>query len=138
MPWEGMRNVFRAVIVDHTTEETATRIAIADGPELIVPFVNRANGTRVVVEVRADDILLARQPIGGLSARNQIAATVERVVRRGTDAEAVIRTGAVTWLVSLVAPAVEQLELSPGAAVQMIVKARSCHIVTDDAPSPHV
>jgi molybdate transport system ATP-binding protein len=137
-PWEGMRNVFRAVIVDHTTEETATRIAIADGPELIVPFVNRANGTRVVVEVRADDILLARQPIGGLSARNQIAATVERVVRRGTDAEAVIRTGAVTWLVSLVAPAVEQLELSPGAAVQMIVKARSCHIVTDDAPSPHV
>ena len=137
IPWDGIRNVFPADVVNHSTEQAATRVAIADGPELIVPLVNRASGTRVVVEVRADDILLARQPIGGLSARNQIAATVERIVPRGTDAEAIVRTGAITWLVSLVAPAVEQLELSPGVSVQLIIKARSCHILTDDAPSPH-
>jgi molybdate transport system ATP-binding protein len=63
---------------------------------------------------------------------------VERIVPRGTDAEAIVRTGAITWLVSLVAPAVEQLELSPGVSVQLIIKARSCHIFTDDVPTPHV
>ncbi len=102
--WDSMRNVFPAQIVNHATEQTATQVAINGGPELIVPFIDRGCGTRVVVEVRGDDILLARQPIGGLSARNQIAGTVERIVPRGADAEVVARTGEVTWLVSLVAP----------------------------------
>jgi molybdate transport system ATP-binding protein len=134
--WDSIRNVYPARIVDHSAGQTATRIEVAGGPDLIVPFVDRARGTGVVVEVRADDILLARQPIGGLSARNQIAATVERIVPRGADAEAVIRTGAITWLVSLTAPAVEQLELKPGAAVHLIIKARSCHIRhSDNSPS---
>ena len=73
-----------------------------DGPELIVPFLDRSLGTRVVVEIRADDILLARQPLGGLSARNQIAGIVERIIPHGPDAEAVVRTGGLTWIVSLV------------------------------------
>ena len=82
-----------------------------------------------MVEIRADDILLARQPLGGLSARNQIAGTVERIVPHGPDAEAVVRTGGLTWIVSLVAPAVEQLELVPGTSVHLIVKARSCRVI---------
>ena len=82
-----------------------------------------------MIEIRADDILLARQPVGGLSARNQIPGTVERIIRHGADAEAVVRTGGLTWIVSLVSPAVEQLGLEPGSPIQMIVKARSCHIV---------
>ncbi len=85
----------------------------------------------MLVEIRADDILLARHPIDGLSARNQIPGTVERIVPHGPEAEAVVRTGDLTWIVSLVAPAVEQLDLKPGAEVQMIVKARSCHVLDD-------
>ena len=37
---------------------------------------------------------------------------VERIVRHGPEAEVVVRTGELTWIVSLVAPAVEQLDLS--------------------------
>ncbi len=85
----------------------------------------------MLVEIQADDILIARHAIDGLSARNQIPGTIERIVPHGPEAEAVIRTGGLDWIVSLVAPAVEQLGLMPGANVHMIVKARSCHVLED-------
>ena len=127
--WEGVRNVFPACVVNHSPEQGASRLELDNGPELIIPFLDRPHGTRVLVEIRADDILLGRQPIGGLSARNQVPGIVERIVPHGTDAEVVVRTGPLTWIVSLVAPTVEQLGLAPGTAVHLIVKARSCHVI---------
>jgi len=101
---------------------------------LIVPYLAAEPGTPVVVQVRAEDILLARGPISGLSAQNLIPGKVERVISHGPEAEALIRTGDVTWIVSLVAPAVEQLALSPGQNVHMIIKARSCHAAPGSPP----
>jgi len=86
----------------------------------------------VLLEVRADDIILARQPIAGLSARNQLAGLVERIVHHGPEAEACVRTGGLTWIVSLTAPAVDQLELAAGSQVQMIVKSRSCRVSVEE------
>jgi molybdate transport system ATP-binding protein len=127
--FEGVRNVFPARIESHAPEHGASRLQLDDGPELIVPFLDRPPGSRLLVAIRADDILLARRPTGGLSARNQIAGTIERIVPHGPEAEAIVRTGGLAWIVSLVAPAVEQLELKPGASVHLIIKARSCHIM---------
>ena len=135
--WEGVRNVFPARVLNHSPEQGASNIELDDGPELIVPFLDMLPGARALVEIRADDILLARQSLSGLSARNQIAGTVLRIVPHGPEAEAVIRTGGLTWIVSLVAPALEQLELAPGSSVHLIVKARSCHVVRDDPISPN-
>ncbi len=107
MAWEGICNVFPAAIAFHSPEQRATHLKLDGGPELIVPFLDRSLGTRAVVEVRADDILLARQPLGGLSARNQIAGVVERIIPHGPDAEAVVRTDKLSWIVSVVTPAVD-------------------------------
>jgi molybdate transport system ATP-binding protein len=136
MAWEGVCNVFPAIVAGHSPEQRATHLRLDQGPELIVPFLDRSLGTRVVVEIRADDILLARQPLGGLSARNQIAGIVERIIPHGPDTEAVIRTGGQTWIVSLVSPAVDQLALVPGASIHLIIKARSCHVLRDESISP--
>jgi molybdate transport system ATP-binding protein len=133
IPFEGVLNVFAARIEDHAPEHNATRLRLHDGPELVVGFLDRPEGSPLLVEIRADDILLSRHPVSGLSARNQIPGIVERIVPRGPEAEAVIRTGGLTWIVSLVAPAVAQLELAPGAAVQLIVKARSCHVTSEES-----
>jgi ABC-type molybdate transport system ATPase subunit len=94
----------------------------------------RPSGVAVLVEVRADDILLSRDPVDGLSARNRIPGTIDRIVPRGPEAEAIVRTLGITWIVSLVAPAVAQLGLEPGAGVHLIVKARSCHVIETDGP----
>jgi molybdate transport system ATP-binding protein len=138
IPFEGVLNVFSARVEDHAPEQNATRLRLDDGPELIVGFLDRPAGSTLLVEIRADDILLARHPVAGLSARNQVSGTVERIVRRGPEAEAVIRTGGLTWIVSLVEPAVAQLELDPGSEVHMIIKARSCHVIDDRDASPRV
>src|SRR5207245_2371262 len=79
-----------------------TRLCLLDGPELIVPFHGRPVGEAVMVTVRADDILLARGPIAGLSARNLIVGTVERIISHGAEAEVLVRTGGVVWIVSVV------------------------------------
>ncbi len=97
-----------------------------------MPRLSHPQGTRVLLEVRADDIILARQPIAGLSARNQFPGSVDRVVHHGLEAEAFVRTGGVTWIVSLIAPAVDQLELTAGSQVMMIVKSRSCRVSVEE------
>ena len=125
---EGVRNIFPAAIEGHARDHGETRLRLDGGPILIVPFLDRPPGTPVLAEVRAEDILLARGPVEGLSARNLIAGVVERVVPHGPEAEVLVRTGDVAWIVSVIAPAVEQLSLSPGAGVHMIIKARSCHV----------
>jgi molybdate transport system ATP-binding protein len=134
IPFEGVLNVFSGRVEGHAPEHNATLLRLDGGPELIVGFLDRPAGSPVLVEVRADDILLSRHPVDGLSARNQIPGTVERIVPRGAEAEAVIRAAGLAWIVSLVSPAVVQLELRPGADVHMIVKARSCHVI-DESPA---
>jgi molybdate transport system ATP-binding protein len=133
IPWESVRNVFPAKVITHSTAHGATHLQIDDGPELIVPYLVAECGTRLLVDIRADDILLARGLVSGLSARNQISGTVERVVSRGPDAEVIVRTGRIRWIVSLVAPAIAQLELVPGSEVQLIIKARSCRVFGADS-----
>jgi molybdopterin-binding protein len=87
----------------------------------------------VLVEVRADDIILARQPLGGLSARNQVPGIVDRIVPHGALVETTVRTGGLTWIVSLVAPAVQELQLEAGSPTHLIIKSRSCHVSLDVA-----
>ena len=124
----GVENRFAATVAHRDDGAGESVLRLADGPSLIVPRLDHPDGTPVAVRVRADDILLARGPIAGLSARNVLPGTVDRLVAHGAEAEVLVRTGGVTWIVSVVAPAVGALGLCPGAGVHMIVKARSCHV----------
>lgn len=132
-PLEGVRNLVKGVVAGHALDGGATFLRLAGGPELIVPHEARPVGSAVSVTVRADDILLAHGPIAGLSARNLIDGVVDRVVAHGTEAEVIVRTGELTWIVSVVGPAVEALGLVPGSAVQMIIKARACRVADGHA-----
>ncbi len=125
---EGLRNAIPAHVKDHSPGHGTTRLQLEQGPLLIVPFLDVEPGTAVTVEIRADEILLARGPISGLSAQNLIEGIVERIVPHGSEAEVLIRTGGVTWIVSIVAPAIDQLSLCPACSVHVIIKARSCHV----------
>ena len=44
IPFEGVRNVFPARVEDHAPEQDASRLRLDDGPELIVPFLDRPAG----------------------------------------------------------------------------------------------
>ena len=128
--WEGVRNVFPARVANHDAAHGASLLELEGGPALTVPSLHHRSGTRVLVAVRADDILLSSEPLVGLSARNQIAGHVEEIVRHGSEAEVIVRTGRLTWIVSVVEGAIEQLALLPGSRVHLIIKARSCQILS--------
>ncbi len=132
--WPSLRNVFPAVVEGHDLGERSTTVRLVDGPILVVPRLARPAGSRLWVGVRSDDVVLARGPVGAVSARNLIDGRVDRVVRHGDDAEVLVRTGGVVWVVGVVAAAVESLGLIEGAEVRMIVKARSCRALPDDPP----
>lgn len=132
---EDLRNVVRGTIERQERErgETHLRLDGAGAPVLVVPYQDRPETSVLSVSVRADDILLAREPPRGLSARNLLNGQVERVLARASDAEVLVRTGETRWIVSVVRSAVEALGLEAGAAVWLIVKARSCHVLGWDA-----
>jgi len=134
--FSGVQNRFVATVERQAEGGGETALRIDGGPALLVPALGRPVGSSVVVRVRADDILLARGPVGGLSARNILEATVDRVIPHGREAEVVVRTGGASWIVSVVAPALDALGLNAGSPVTMIFKARSCHVAPQD-PEDH-
>jgi len=129
MRLDGVRNVFLATVEAHAPEGGETRVRIEGGPALIVPYNGRPEGSALSLAVRADEILLARGPVGVLSARNVLNGTVERVVAHGAEAEVLVRTGGAAWIVSVVGSAVGALGLSPGAEATLVVKARSFRVL---------
>jgi molybdate transport system ATP-binding protein len=132
---DGLRNVFPATVAGHDPAGGEAHLRLGeDGPLLIVPYVDRPIGSRLPVAVRADDILLARGPAPGLSARNCLAGVVERILAHNSEAEVVVRTGPVAWLVSVVPSAVAALGLHPGDEVHLIIKARSCRCLIATVP----
>ncbi len=125
---EDLRNILPARVLEEMPGKLAMRLQVQNGPQLIVPHFEALAGAPVFVMVRAEDIILARGPIAGLSAQNLVAGTIERIVAHGPDAEAVVRTGGVTWIASVVTGTVEQLGLHRGQEIYMVIKARSCHV----------
>jgi molybdate transport system ATP-binding protein len=125
---EGVRNVFPARVVDHGEGREWTRLELDSGPSLTVAHVDEPPGARVDVEVDGDDVLLAAGPVAGLSARNQVQGRVEVIAVHGREAEVVVRTGELRWLVGTLASTPDVLALAPGRPVWMIIKARSVRV----------
>ena len=125
---EGVRNEFRAKVVAHAQDDGETLLELEGGPVLVVPRQSYSTSARLTVSVLAEEILLARGPVLGLSARNLLEGVVDRVIEHGAEAEVLVRTGTLVWVVSVVAPAVAALGLHAGAEVRLIIKARSCSV----------
>jgi molybdate transport system ATP-binding protein len=127
-PIADVRNLFHGQVASHDPLAGQTCIALDGGPTLIVGYRNLAIGTSVSVSIRADDVLLARGVVEGLSARNRIAGRIEQILPHDGEAEVIVRAGESRWIVSVVASAVDSLGLADGVEVVMILKARSCHV----------
>lgn len=126
---EGMSNIFPAVVASHAPDGGETHLRLIGGPTLVAPYNGKPPGTRVTVGIRADDILLARGAVQGLSARNILPGTVVRIAVHGQEAEVVVQTGSITWFVSVVTPAVKELGLVSGFEICLVIKARACYLM---------
>ncbi len=130
---DGIENLLPGRLVAHDPEAGVTQVALdREGVTVAVPLAaERVAGSGVTLVVRAEDVLVATEPVRGLSARNLFAARVVAVERVGPDAllHCALGAGAHPWLVRLTPAAVASLELAAGRDVWLAVKSHSVRVV---------
>ena len=89
-------------------------------------FQGGAVNVAIELAIRADDILLARREVRETSARNVIAGTVSEVRVEQDRAEVTVLTP-LPLRVSVTPATIRQLEITVGARVYLLIKARAIH-----------
>ncbi len=88
----------------------------------------------MTLAIRAEDVLVAAEPVRGISARNVYQARVAALERTGVDvtlrcALTEVQHPGSLWLVRITPAAVEDLALVSGATVWLAVKSHSVRFV---------
>jgi molybdate transport system ATP-binding protein len=129
----GFENIFDAT-VESVHEDRGTMMCRLSGGEtsssvlLETPLIRAQPGSRLRVGIRAGDILLATAKPEGLSARNVIAGCVISIERRDMIVSARVDCG-VEMNVHLTLAARDELQLTSGREVWLVIKTHSCHLM---------
>jgi molybdate transport system ATP-binding protein len=127
----GFENLLSGTVVDLREADGVMRVRLNESQcEMEVPLGYATAGDRVVVAIRAGDILLATAPPHGLSARNVIEGCIVALETRGTLVRARVDCG-VEFIVHLTPGATRSLELAEGRRVWLVLKTHSCHFVQE-------
>lgn len=117
--------VLEGVVARCDLSPGSAEVAVGRG-KLQVSLDQATVGARVRLQLLARDVILATQPVQGLSVRNALASTVTAV--RADDYGAVLVSvdiGGATVLARITQNALQALKLRPGDAVWTLVKAVS-------------
>jgi len=127
----GFENLLSGTVVDLREADGVMRVRLKESHcEIEVPLGYAAAGDRVLVAIRAGDILLATSQPHDLSARNIIEGKIVAMELRGTLVRARVDCG-VEFIVHVTPGAVRTLELSEGSHVWLVLKTHSCHLVEE-------
>jgi molybdate transport system ATP-binding protein len=117
----GMENVLVAQVVDAAEDRSSA--ATTSGLRLVIPAALTL-GERVCLGIRAEDVLLAADAPGRISARNVIEARVAACEGHGGDVLVTLDAGD-RLVAKVTRGAAAQLELRPGARVFAVIKAQA-------------
>jgi molybdate transport system ATP-binding protein len=126
----GFENIFNATVLAlHEDRGTMTCRLGKSAVELETPLVRADVESRLRVGVRAGDLLLATEHPRGLSARNILPGTIQRLEQRDVIVAAMVDCGGTEFEVHLTLAARDALQLSPDKAVWVVIKTHSCHLM---------
>ncbi|MGI9591251.1 MAG: molybdenum ABC transporter ATP-binding protein, partial [Myxococcota bacterium] len=116
----GLENVYEGRVAGATSFESDA------GLGLVLPLAAEP-GERICVGIRSEDVLLAADPPGRISARNALAARVTRCERNGSDVFVHLATdqGGEHLVAKITAAAAEKLALHEGMRLHAVIKAQS-------------
>ena len=123
----GTENILVGRIAGHQPDEGISVVDL-DASRIVIPRSQLAEGSRVTLGIRAEDIIISRERISRTSARNLLAGTVRHLLRDGERVELVADCG-VDLKVRITPQAERALELAPGVEIFLLIKASSCHIL---------
>ena len=117
----GLENLFAGRVLAHDAEGGVTLVGMGTGPTCrCAAGGGPCGGHAVTLAIRAEDVLVAADPVRGLSARNVYPARVTVLERTGVDITFRCALTEVpsegVWLVRVTPAAVEELALAAGAS----------------------
>jgi molybdate transport system ATP-binding protein len=127
----GFENYLTAAVQELREADGIMRARLTgSGAELELPLGYARVGDRVVVAIRAGDILLAIERPSGLSARNIFEGTIDSVEVRGATVVCRVKAGAM-FLVHVTPGALRALGIAAGKRVWLVIKTHSCQLVEE-------
>jgi len=128
----GFENIFdSAVTAINESRGTMTCRIGAGSVDLETPLVTAEIGSRLRIGIRAGDILLATECPHGLSARNVVPGTIQRLERRDGIVSANVDCSGTAFDIHLTLAAQDALELIAGKKIWVVIKTHSCHLWRD-------
>ena len=125
----GFENIFDAAIVETHADLGITTCRV-NGSELKLDCpLTTQRGERIKIGVRAGDILLSKQQIDGISARNRLRGEMIALRDGAEFVEAHINCCGVVFVAHLTRGAMRELALQPRQTVWLILKTHSCHVL---------
>jgi molybdate transport system ATP-binding protein len=125
---EEFENVLTASFAESNREAGTTRVRLASGVELLIPYVQRQANASFQIRVSADDILVATERPMSISAGNVLSGTVRKIESLDGEALLTVLAGE-EFLVRLTASAVKRLGLTENTPVYLIIKTRSFRVL---------
>jgi molybdate transport system ATP-binding protein len=126
----GFENVFDATVIAVREDRGTMTCRIGAGKlELETPLVRAEVGSHLRAGIRAGDILLATEMPRGLSARNVVPGTIQRLEARAGIVSVLVDCGGTGFEAHLTLAAREALELAVGKSVWIVIKTHSCHMM---------
>jgi molybdate transport system ATP-binding protein len=121
-------NVFTVTFVESSREAGTTRVSLASGTELSIPYLPRPANPKFQIRVSADDILVATERPKGISAGNVISGTIRRIETLSGEALLTVLAGD-EFFVRLTSSAVSRLALKEDSPIFLIIKTRSFRVL---------
>ncbi len=109
-------------------EEAGRWLGDLGGQRLHLPEMGGAPGADWFVEIPPDAILLSREDVSGISARNHLRGTVCEIVTAGGACFVGVDVGQILWA-ELTPGAVAELGLAKGVTAYCLVKTQSLRVV---------
>jgi molybdate transport system ATP-binding protein len=124
----GTENILMGRIAAHEPKEG---ISVVDMGRcgIVIPRSQLAEGSRVTLGIRAEDIIVSRERVSRTSARNLLSGTVKHLLRDEEKVELVADCG-IDLKVRITPQAAKALELAPGVEIYLLIKASSCQILS--------
>lgn len=109
-------------VAEHREDDALTLLAF-DGGVLAVPLLDRPAGTSLRIRIHAEDVLIAREAPGAISANNVLSACVTQLsISDAVHADVQMVCGATRFVARITRASVARLSLAPGTDVFAIVK----------------
>ena len=129
---EGFENILPATVAAQSQHSTVLRPGEnKKGRKISVLRTNHPIGTRLMIGIPAHDILVATRRMEGLSARNCLSATIntlETVDSRQVITAQLEDTSTNPLVIELTRDAVEELTLTIGSQIYLIIKSSSISV----------